>query len=163
MGFAADAQGFLDRFEHRVAFVSHVGGIEAAKFSAFGGKSDQFFRLGIRRWSVFERSGNADRAIFHGVAHERFHLLKLLWRRLLVVVAEKHAADLGRTHITGQVNSHALLFEPREILAEGAPVGCDLVMLVARPVGLNNGVVQGSDGASFAGDLGRNPLKDFRR
>ena len=34
VGFAADAQGFVDGFEHGVAFVAHVGGVDAAELAA---------------------------------------------------------------------------------------------------------------------------------
>jgi hypothetical protein len=78
VGFAADAQGFIDGGEHGVAFVAHVGGIDAAELAAFGGERDQFFRFRVGGGRVFERSGDADRAVFHGFAHQRFHLFKLL-------------------------------------------------------------------------------------
>jgi hypothetical protein len=34
VGFAADAQGFVDGFENRVALVAHVSGVDAAAFPA---------------------------------------------------------------------------------------------------------------------------------
>ena len=55
VGLAADAQGFVNGFEHGVAFVAHVGGINAAEFSALGGESDQFFSFCVGSGSVFER------------------------------------------------------------------------------------------------------------
>ena len=42
MGFAADAQGFVDGFEDGIAFVAHVCGVDAAEFAAFRGERDQF-------------------------------------------------------------------------------------------------------------------------
>ena len=135
VGFAADAQGFVDGFEHGIAFVAHVSGVDAAELATFSGESDQFLRFRIGSGSVFERGGNADRAVFHGFAHQRFHLLELLGRGLLVIVAEHHAADLRGADIAGQVDAHALFFEAREILAEGSPVGSDFVMVVAGAIG----------------------------
>ncbi len=38
--FAADAQGLIDRFEHGVALVAHVRGVDAAEFAALGGEGD---------------------------------------------------------------------------------------------------------------------------
>ena len=84
-------------------------------------------------------------------------------RGLFVVVAEDHAADLRRANIAREIDAHALLFEAREILAEGAPVGSDLVVIVFAAVGLNDRVVQRSDGTAFAGNFGRDALVDFRR
>ena len=131
-------------------------------FAAFGGESDQFIGFGVGSGSVFERSGNADRAIFHGFADEGLHLLELLGSGLNVIVAEDHAADLRGADIAGQVDAHALLFQTREILAEGAPVRGDVVMLVAVAIGVNDGVVERGDGVAFAGNFRGDALIDFR-
>ena len=162
VSLAADAKSFVDGFENRVALVAHVGGVDAAKLSGFGGERDQFFGLRVGGWRVFERGGDADCAIFHGLAHERLHLLELRGSGLLVVVAEHHAADLRGADIAREIDAHALLFEAREILAEGAPVGSDLEMLKAAAIGLNDRVVERSDGAAFAGDFGGDALINFR-
>ena len=130
--FAADAQGFVDGFENRVALVAHVRRVDAAELAGLGGEGDQFLGLRVGSGRVFERSGDADGAVFHGIAHERLHLLELRGSGLVVVVTEHHAADLRGADIAGEVDAHALLFEAREILAEGAPVGSDLVVLVIR-------------------------------
>ena len=163
VGFAADAQSFVDGFEDGVALIAHVGGIDAANFSAFGGERDEFFGFCIRGGSVFERGGNADCAVFHGLAHERFHLFELLRIGLFVVVAEHHAADLRSSDIAGEVDPHALLFEAREILAEGSPIGRDVIAVVAGAIALNDGVVERRGRAAFAGNFGGDALKDFRR
>ena len=101
-------------------------------FRGLSGERNQFIRLRIRRGRIFERSGDAHRAVFHGFAHQSLHLIELLGSGLLVVVAEHHAADLRRADIAGEIDAHALLFEPREILAQGPPVGSDVVVVVAR-------------------------------
>ena len=163
MGFPAYTQGFVDGFEHGIALAAHVSGINAPKLAAFGGESDQFLRFGIWRGRIFERGGNTDRAVFHGFAHQRFHLCKLLGRRLFVVVAQHDAADLRGADIAGQVDAHALLFEAGEILAEGSPVGSDVVVLVAGAICLNDSIVERRDGTAFAGNLGGDSLIDFRR
>ena len=163
VGFAADAQGFVDGFEHGIAFVAHVGGIDAAELAAFGGQSDQFLSFRVRRGSIFERRGNADCSVFHGVAHQRFHLLELLRRGLYVVISEHHAADLRGADVAGQVDSHALLFQAREVLAEGSPVGSDVIVLIAVAIGLNDGIVERRDGIAFAGDLSSDALENFGR
>ena len=142
VAFAADAQGFVDGFENGVALVAHVGGVDAAELSGFGGERDQFVGLRVGCGRVFERGGDADGAVFHGIAHQSFHLVELRGSGLHVVVAEHHAADLRGADVARQVDAHALLFEAREILAEGAPVGSDLVVVVAGAVGLDDGVVE---------------------
>jgi hypothetical protein len=37
---AADAEGLVDGVENRIALVAHVGGVDAPKFSGFGGERD---------------------------------------------------------------------------------------------------------------------------
>ena len=85
-----------------------------------------------------------------------------VWIGLHVVVAEDHAADLRGADVAGEVDADALLFEAREVLAEGAPVGSDVVVLVAGAIGLNDGIVEWRDGIAFAGDFGGDALEDFR-
>src|SRR5258706_4664218 len=99
----------------------------------------------------------------HGIADQRLHLLQVLDCRLNIGVAEDHATYLRRAYVAGEVDADSLLFETSEILAEGAPVRGDFVMLVSGSIGLNDGVVQRGDGTAFAGHFGRDPLKDFRR
>ena len=111
VGFAADTQSLVDGLEHGIAFVAHVGRINTAELAALRGESDQFVGLRVRCRSVFERSGNADRTVFHGIAHQPFHLIELLGRGLHVVVSKHHAADLRRADIASRVDAHALLFE----------------------------------------------------
>ena len=147
--------------EDRVAFIAHVGGVDAAEFSGLRRERDQFGGLRIRRWRVLQRGGDADCAVLHGVANERFHLIELCRRGLLVVVAEDHPADLGRADIAGEVDAHSLFFEPREIFAKCPPVRSDFVLIEVRTVGLNDGVVERSDGTAFAGNFGGNALIDF--
>ena len=79
-----------------------------------------------------------------------------------VVVAEHHAADLCCAHVAGEVDAHALFFDAGEVLAEGSPVGSDVVVVVSGVVGLNDGVIERRDGAAFAGDFGSDALIDFR-
>ena len=132
-------------------------------FPPSAARAIEFLGFGVRCGSVHERGGDADRAVFHGIAHQRFHLLELLRRGLDVVVSENRAPDLRGTDVAGQVDAHALFFEAREILAEGSPVGSDFIMLITGAIGLNDGVVERGDGVAFAGDLRGDALKDFRR
>ena len=118
VGIAADAQGLVDGLEHGIALVAHVSGVDAAEFGGFAGECDYFRRPGVGGGSVFERGGNADGAVFHGVAHECFHLFELIGSRLHVIVAEDDAAHLCGTDIVGHVDADSLLLEAREILAE---------------------------------------------
>ena len=108
-----------------------MSGVDAAEFSGFGGERDEFFGLGVGRGGVFERGRHADCAVFHGVAHESLHLREFGGSGLLVVVAEDYAADLRGADVVGDVDADPLFFEAREILAEGAPVGRDVVIVEA--------------------------------
>ena len=84
----ADAyEQLIDRFQNRVALVAHVGGIDAAPFAGFGSQSNQFVGLRVGRGSVLKRAGNTDSTVFHGFAHQGFHLVELRGRGLGVVVA----------------------------------------------------------------------------
>ena len=91
------------------------------------------------------------------------HLLELCGGRLLVVISQHHAANLRGSDITCEVDAHALLLKPGEVLAQGAPVGNDVVMVVGGTIGLNDGIVERSGGSALAGDLGRDALINFRR
>jgi len=88
-------------------------------------------------------------------------LLELRGSGLNVVIAEHEAANLSGSDVAGEVDAHALLFEAREILAEGAPVGRDVIVVVSGEVGLNDGVVERGDGVAFAGDFGGYALIDL--
>ena len=43
-----------------------------------------------------------------------------------------------------------------------SPVGRDVIVIVARAVGLDDGVIERRDGTAFARDLGRDALVDLR-
>ena len=132
VGFAADAQGFVDGLENGVALVAHVRGVDAAELSRLRWRARstppswrrERARIGARWRRPTAPSFMASRT-------SACICVELLGSRLLVVVAQHHAADLRGADIAGEVDAHALLFEAREILAEGAPVGSDLVVIVA--------------------------------
>ena len=147
----------------RVAFAAHVGDVDAAGLRGFPGKRDQLFRLRIRGRGVFERGRDTHSAVAHRIADQSLHLFQLLGGGLNVRVAEHHAPHLGRAHVTGEVDSHALLFQPRKKLPKRAPIRSDLVVLISGPVGRNDGIVQRRGRPTLAGDLGGDSLKDFRR
>ena len=161
-GFAADAQRLVDGVEHRIAFVAHVRRINAPELSGFGGERDQLLCLSVRSRSIFQRRGNANRAVFHGVAHQRLHLFELFSRGLLVFFSEHDCADGCRAHVTRKVNAHALFFQPRKILAEGPPVRRDFVVVVTRASTLDERISERRNRIAFARDLSRYPLINFR-
>ena len=84
-------------------------------------------------------------AVLHGVANQGLICVELGGRGLYVVIAEDHATYLRGADVVGHVDADALLFEAREILPEGAPVGSDVVVIVAGAVGLDDGVIDGRD------------------
>ena len=73
-----------------------------------------------------QRCGDADSAIMHGVADEGFHLVELRRGGLNVVIAQHHAPDLCCSDVRSQIDAHALLFQSRKILPQGAPVRSEL-------------------------------------
>ena len=99
------------------------------ELSGFGGERDEFFCLSVGGWRVFERSGDADCAIFHALAYEVSHLLELRGRGLLVVIAQHHAANLSGADIASKIDADSLLFEACKILAESAPIRRDFEMV----------------------------------
>src|SRR5947207_15800733 len=114
-------------------------GVNAAEPGSVRGESDQFFGLGVRGRSVFERSGNANGAVAHGLAHDSPHLLQLPECRLDVVVAEYHAPDARGPYIAGNVDPGMLLFEPREVFAKSATVDEKAKVIVILLKGLEKG------------------------
>ena len=161
VGFAADARGLVDGVEHGIAFAAHVGGVDAAVRRGGAGKGDELRSFGVGRGRVLQRGGNAHGAVAHRLANEVLHLVKLGGGGLHVGIAEHHAADRCGADVGGEVNAHALLFEAGEVLAEGAPVGRDVEVVVAGAVGGNGGVVDRRNGVAFAGDFGGDALEDL--
>ena len=81
---------------------------------------------------------------------------------LFIVIAQHHAADLSGADVAGQIDAHALLFQTGEVLLKGAPVGRDVILIVAPAVELDDRIIQRRDGAAFARDLGRDALVNLR-
>src|SRR5208282_6184293 len=75
--------------------------------------------------------------------------------------AQDEPPDLRGSHVAGEIDAHALFFEAREKLAEGPPVGIDLVMDVAGTIVRDHGIVEGSSRAAFSGDFGSDALIDL--
>ncbi len=161
VGFAADARGLVDRFEHGVAFAAHVRGVDAAVGAGCAGKGDELRGFGVGCGRVLQRGRNAHGAVAHRLANEVLHLRELGGGGLHVGIAEHDAAHGCGADVGGEVNAHALLFDAGEVLAEGAPVGRDVQVVVAGAVGGNGGVADGRNGVAFAGDLGGDALEDF--
>ena len=132
VALASDAQSFVDRGQDGIALIAHVGGIDAAEFRRLGSQGDQLFGFGVRSGRILERGRDADRAFAHGLPHQFSHLVELRGRGLFVVIAQHHAPDLGGANVAGQIDSHALLFQPGEILLKGAPVRRDVIVIVSR-------------------------------
>ena len=162
-GFTANAQRLVDSRQNAGAFIAHVGGVKAAEPGGFRGESDQLFGLGVGSGSVFERSGDADGAVAHGLAHEAPHLLELCERGLNVVIAEHHATDARGSYVAGNVDSDVLLFEPGKVFAKRSPVDVNTIVIVLLLIRFENRVIQRSDRLALAGDFRGDPLIDFRR
>jgi len=118
----------------RCCLHSHVGRVDATELRSLRSQRNNLFRLRVRRGRVLQRGGYTNGSIAHGLANQSFHFLQLLGRGLHIGVSQHHAPHLRRPHVAGEIDAHALLFEPREILAERPPVGLDLVMRVAGAI-----------------------------
>src|SRR5882724_498449 len=161
VSFAADTHGLVDGGQNTGAFITHMGSVDATEFRGFGGEGDQLFGFCVGSGSVLERSGNADGAIAHGLADEFFHLFELRGGGLHVIIAEHHAPHARGAHVAGEIDSHALLLDAGKILAKGPPVGLNMILVVVLLIGAKNGVVQGSDRFTFAGDFRGDALIDL--
>src|SRR5580704_17724376 len=162
MRFASDSNDFIDRLQDGCALTAHVRGIDAAEAGGFSGKRDQFFSLGVGSRRIFERSGDSDGAIEHGLADELLHPLELRRIGLYIVVAEDHAADASGADVIGDVDADALFFETREVLAKGSPIDLHVELIEGALIATENSVIERSDGFPFAGDLRGDALIDFR-
>jgi hypothetical protein len=101
--------------------------------------------------------------LLHRLADDRFHSIELRRRRRNVAVAEHHATNLRRADVGREVDPDTLLLETREVLAQVAPIRRDLEVLIRDTIGRDDLVVERRDGSAFAGDLGRDSLKNLRR
>ncbi len=99
-------------------------------FAASAGQRDQLFGCGVGRGRILQRGGDADRAILHGLAHQRLHLLELARGGRAIVIAQHHAPHLRGADVSSQIDAHALLFQAREVLPQRAPVRRDLQVIV---------------------------------
>ena len=163
MSFASDANGFVERGNDGIALAAHVRGVNAAELRGLGCQSDQFFGRGIRRGRVLQRSGYANRAVVHRLAHQRLHAFELGGRRRAIVVADHGPPHLSGADVAGQIDPHALLFQAGEVLAERAPGRLDSVVLEGRAVGGANSVGHRRGRSAFAGNFGGDALIDLGR
>ncbi len=67
----------------------------------------------------------------------------------------------GRTDIGAEVDPHALLSQAGEVLAEGAPVGLDAVVIEAPLPLLDHGVIERRHGVALAGNFRGDALKNL--
>ena len=98
---AADAQRFVDGRQYGIAFIPHVRRVDSPKFRRFTCQRNDLFGLRVRSRGILQRRRNTNCAVAHTLPHQLLHLLELLRRGLLVIVAQHHAADLGRPNIAG--------------------------------------------------------------
>ena len=159
---ARDLDDFVDRLQDRCTLTAHVRGIYASEAGGFGGERDQFFGLGVGSRRIFERSGDSNGAVQHGLADQLFHLLELRRVGLYIVVAEDHAADAGGADVIGDIDADALFFKACEVLAKSSPVGLHVELIEGALISTENGLVQRSDAFPFAGDFRGDALIDFR-
>ena len=163
MRLSSDAQRFVDRGMSTFALVPHMGGVDSAELRGLRRQRDQFFGLGIRRGRILQGQSKLQqlRRAWHRAPAPSSVQVARAWAA--VVVAQHHAPHLRSADVARQVDSHALLFEAREILRErSASQGrsCN-----ARRTGRSASMMSSFSGASrtaFAGDFGGDALVNLR-
>jgi len=142
VGALADGDRLSDRFEDRVALVSHVREVDAAVLAGHRRKGDQFIRGRVDRGGIDQGGGHADGAVLHPFAHERLHLFELLGRRRDILVAEHHAPHLGQADVVDNVDGDAVALQDCKVLGVAAPaerIAVDDGRVAQRLVALGRG------------------------
>ena len=162
LGLARDAEDLVERGVDAAGLRALVREVGAAVARGHLRQRDQLLGRGVDVGDVLQRGRNAERALAHRGIDQRLHARKL--RRGGGPVL---AADHDRAHASGaderrEVDSGAAALQAREVLVEGAPVRAHAVALVEVCVFGLEPLVERRDRLPFAGDLGRDPLGDFR-
>ena len=160
-GAATDPDRLVERGHDSVPLAAQVGGIDATELRGLPCQSDQLLRFRIRRRRIFQRARKPDRARAHPLLHQSLHLIRLLRSRLPILVTEHHAADARCADVGREVDADSLLFDPRKILSQRAPVGRHPVVLVNLPVRLDDEVVERRDRIPLPRYLRGDALKDL--
>jgi len=84
VAFFADADGFADGVFYMISFIAHVGLVHAAQGADDFGEFDDFFGVGEVAGHVEKSSGEAERAIEHGLFGERAHAVEFSGCRLAI-------------------------------------------------------------------------------
>ena len=161
MRFLANANGFRKRLHFRSAFAAHVRGVHAAVPGGNLRQGDQLIGLCVDVGRIDQRAGNAQRAVFHGLLHERFHLIEFGGGGSAVVVADHRFADLRRADISANVEGRALFFQALEVAVERGPVNRELVVIQKRLHWRNGFLILRRDGAPFAGNFRGDSLREL--
>src|SRR5580700_1547803 len=161
IGFAADADGFGERFGLRGAFAAHMRGIEAAVFCGDFGQGDEFVGFRVDIWRIDQGAGDTEGAVSHGLLDERFHLGELGGSGGAVVVADNGFADLCGADVGADVDGSALFFEAAEIAVEGSPINGEFELVEEGFERRESFFVLRGDGATFAGNFGSDSLGEF--
>ena len=90
-----DCDRLSDRFQNRIAFVSHMCEVHATVLSSDSRKFNEFFRLSVHSGGIYQRRRGSDGTVFHCLTDQRLHLLELSSCRLNVSLPEYHTPDLG--------------------------------------------------------------------
>ncbi len=123
----ADLNGFSDRFENPPAFRAHVRRIAAPKRRGRLAHGDQRIGIDPRSRRPAERAAHAKRALLHGLAHQRAHLVELGRGRRSRLLAAHISPDLARPDVSAHIGRDALAQQAREVAVEIGPVGRRIV------------------------------------
>jgi hypothetical protein len=136
-----------------------MGEIHAAVARGDPGKLDDLVSRREPVGYVLQGSAHAERALLHRLRDQLFHRLELLRRRRPVILTDHvrpqaAGADEAR-HVDGRPRA---LLEPREVVAEGAPILCDPEMRRGRGGVVHHSIVQRSDRRALTCHFCRHPL-----
>ena len=159
-GLAGDADQLVCRFQQTAALAAEVRDVEAVVFGGHLAEGNQLVCLRVAGWGVNQGRGHAQRAFGHGLAHQLFHALQLIWRRRPVGVADLVDAHRGGTDERGDVAGDAPPDKVLQVFVERGPLDVilDVALLLLQLT--FHGLGERPHGRAFAHDLERHALPD---
>ena len=161
--FLGDPEDFVQRLVDMLAFIPHVGRIDAAVPAGGARERDQLVGLGIARGRVFERRPHAQRALLHQRVDDRRHVRELRRSRVAILIADHSEAHLRRADEGRDVERHALPLELCEVAVQVTPVFAVMPFLHGVGIVLHQLVGERRDRATLAGHFRRDALRHLRQ
>ena len=125
---ARNRDELVNGLEELVAFAPEVRDVAAVVFGRGLAEFDQFVGLGVERRRVDQRRTDAERALFHRLAHVAAHAFEFVVRRRPVIVAHLVDPQRGRTDERRHVAGNPLVLEELQVLAKRRPRDLEVVV-----------------------------------